>query len=203
MAYAAVVVLGSYVLVAQQSQGDPLLRGFQNPPDSAKPRVWWHWMSGNVTKDGIKADLEWMKRVRHRRLPELRRRPEHAADRREAAGLHDAGVEGRLQVRHHAGRPAGPRNGDRRLAGMERKRRAVGHARAGDEEVRVERDPRRRRTSVHRRAAEASLDDRPVSEPGRRARWIRRPGRDASRRRPSSTRTRPSSRIARRRATVR
>ena len=61
-AYAAVVTLGSYGIVAQQSQGDALLRGFQNPPDSAKPRVWWHWMSGNVTKDGIKADLEWMKR---------------------------------------------------------------------------------------------------------------------------------------------
>jgi hypothetical protein len=50
-------------LVAQQPPGDPLLRGFQNPPHSAKPRVWWHWMSGNVTKEGIKADLEWMKRA--------------------------------------------------------------------------------------------------------------------------------------------
>ena len=40
-----------------------MLRGFQNPPDTAKPRVWWHWMSGNITKEGNKADLEWMKRV--------------------------------------------------------------------------------------------------------------------------------------------
>jgi hypothetical protein len=46
-----------------QSQGDALLQSFQNPPDSAKPRVWWHWMSGNVTKEGIKADFEWMKRA--------------------------------------------------------------------------------------------------------------------------------------------
>ena len=37
--------------------------GFRNPPDSAKPRVWWHWMNGNITKEGIKLDLEWMKRV--------------------------------------------------------------------------------------------------------------------------------------------
>lgn len=37
--------------------------GFVTPPDSAKPRVWWHWMSGNVSKAGIKADLQWMKRV--------------------------------------------------------------------------------------------------------------------------------------------
>ncbi|HEY5510978.1 MAG TPA: glycosyl hydrolase [Prolixibacteraceae bacterium] len=37
--------------------------GFVTPPESAKPRVWWHWMSGNVSKAGIKADLTWMKRV--------------------------------------------------------------------------------------------------------------------------------------------
>lgn len=37
--------------------------GFLQPPDSAKPRVWWHWMSGNVTEAGITADLEWMHRV--------------------------------------------------------------------------------------------------------------------------------------------
>jgi len=61
-AAAALVVLGTWAGVAQ-TQGDALLQGFQNPPDSAKPRVWWHWMSGNVTKEGIKADLEWMKRV--------------------------------------------------------------------------------------------------------------------------------------------
>src|SRR6266481_8895109 len=46
-----------------QVSGDQLERGFKDPPDSAKPRVWWHWMSGNVTKEGITADLEWMKRV--------------------------------------------------------------------------------------------------------------------------------------------
>ncbi|GAB2606376.1 glycosyl hydrolase [Spirosoma areae] len=33
------------------------------PPNAAKPRVWWHWMNGNVTKEGITKDLEWMKRV--------------------------------------------------------------------------------------------------------------------------------------------
>ena len=40
-----------------------LEQGFLNPPDSAKPRVWWHWMNGNITKEGIKLDLEWMKRI--------------------------------------------------------------------------------------------------------------------------------------------
>src|SRR5438445_948696 len=45
-----------------QSSRDALESGFLNPPDSAKPRVWWHWMNGNITKEGIKLDLEWMKR---------------------------------------------------------------------------------------------------------------------------------------------
>ena len=40
-----------------------LEQGFANPPESARPRVWWHWMNGNITKDGIRSDLEWMKRV--------------------------------------------------------------------------------------------------------------------------------------------
>ena len=40
-----------------------LKKGFLNPPESARPRVWWHWMNGNITKAGIKADLNWMKRV--------------------------------------------------------------------------------------------------------------------------------------------
>ena len=34
--------------------------GFRNPPASAKPRVWWHWMNGNITQNGIRKDLEWM-----------------------------------------------------------------------------------------------------------------------------------------------
>ncbi|HEX8524536.1 MAG TPA: glycosyl hydrolase [Tepidisphaeraceae bacterium] len=36
---------------------------FNAPPDLAKPRTWWHWVSGNVSREGITADLEAMKRV--------------------------------------------------------------------------------------------------------------------------------------------
>jgi hypothetical protein len=43
--------------------GSALEQGFKTPPDEAKPRVWWHWMNGNITKEGIKLDLEWMHRV--------------------------------------------------------------------------------------------------------------------------------------------
>jgi hypothetical protein len=55
-----VVCLGACLA---QSTEDPLRSGFQNPPESARPRVWWHWMNGNISKEGIQLDLEWMHRV--------------------------------------------------------------------------------------------------------------------------------------------
>ena len=42
---------------------DELLKGFADPPNGARPRVWWHWMNGNISEEGIKLDLEWMHRV--------------------------------------------------------------------------------------------------------------------------------------------
>jgi hypothetical protein len=42
---------------------DHLKKGFENPPSAARPRVWWHWMNGNISQEGIKLDLEWMHRV--------------------------------------------------------------------------------------------------------------------------------------------
>src|SRR5258708_19826547 len=57
--------IGSSLSLGQDKgdSGDSLERGFQSPPDTAKPRVWWHWMNGNITKEGIDSDLDWMKRV--------------------------------------------------------------------------------------------------------------------------------------------
>lgn len=46
------------------ANGQDVLAGqFRDPPAQARPRVWWHWMNGNVTKDGIAKDLAWMKAV--------------------------------------------------------------------------------------------------------------------------------------------
>ena len=39
-----------------------LKQGFMTPPQEAQPRVWWHWMNGNITEDGIQKDLLWMKK---------------------------------------------------------------------------------------------------------------------------------------------
>ena len=53
-----------FLLATLTAEGQTTLQqNFQAPPNSAKPRVWWHWMNGNVTKEGITKDLEWMKRV--------------------------------------------------------------------------------------------------------------------------------------------
>ena len=45
------------------SQSDPLYSGFKNPGQDARIRVWWHWMNGNITQDGIRKDLDWMHRT--------------------------------------------------------------------------------------------------------------------------------------------
>jgi hypothetical protein len=44
-------------------KSEDLAAGFLSPPDSARPFTWWHWMNGNVSKEGITLDLEAMKRV--------------------------------------------------------------------------------------------------------------------------------------------
>ena len=40
-----------------------LKQQFRDPPASARPRVWWHWMNGNISRDGIAKDLDWMARM--------------------------------------------------------------------------------------------------------------------------------------------
>ena len=53
----------SLVFWAGLARAGSLEAGFHDPPDSARPHTWWHWMNGNVTREGITADLEAMKRV--------------------------------------------------------------------------------------------------------------------------------------------
>ena len=40
-----------------------LEEGFHQPPPSARPWVYWFWLNGNITAEGITADLEAMQRV--------------------------------------------------------------------------------------------------------------------------------------------
>lgn len=43
--------------------GEDLARGFAQPPNWARPWVYWFWLNGNITREGITLDLEAMKRV--------------------------------------------------------------------------------------------------------------------------------------------
>ena len=49
--------MGSMATMAQEAPS------FINPPQPARPRVWWHWLDGNISQDGIRKDLEWMHRA--------------------------------------------------------------------------------------------------------------------------------------------
>ena len=61
----SVLTIFSFTAFAQtnHTSKDIIFINFETPPNTAKPRVWWHWMNGNITKDGIQKDLEWMHRV--------------------------------------------------------------------------------------------------------------------------------------------
>lgn len=47
------MVLGMAISLEAQDQ---LEQAFRNPPSSAKPFTWWHWMNGHVSKEGITAN---------------------------------------------------------------------------------------------------------------------------------------------------
>jgi hypothetical protein len=57
--------LGALETVSSTSslEASALSKGFRTPPAVALPRVWWHWMNQNITKEGIKADLDWFHRI--------------------------------------------------------------------------------------------------------------------------------------------
>ncbi|MDB5275730.1 MAG: acetyl xylan esterase [Ferruginibacter sp.] len=42
---------------------DPIKAGFMNPPESARPGVYWYFMDGNRTKESMTKDLESMKKA--------------------------------------------------------------------------------------------------------------------------------------------
>jgi hypothetical protein len=53
----------SILALATVASADPLEKSFVTPPPSARPWVYWMALDGNLTKEGITADLEAMARV--------------------------------------------------------------------------------------------------------------------------------------------
>ena len=59
-----IVLLGGVTAFSQTLEPVTVHTGsFENPPKEARPYVWWHWMNGNISNDGIRKDLEWMDRI--------------------------------------------------------------------------------------------------------------------------------------------
>ena len=46
-----------------QNEGELTPAAFLSPPESARPWVYWFWVNGNITREGITADLEAMRRA--------------------------------------------------------------------------------------------------------------------------------------------
>ncbi len=61
--FLATLSLALFAGIAAGASAEDLEKGFAQPPDSARPHTWWHWMNGNITQEGITADLEAMARV--------------------------------------------------------------------------------------------------------------------------------------------
>ena len=53
-------ILSSTPLMAAN---ESLRKEFVSPPDSSRPRTWWHWIDDKVSKEGITKDLEAMKAI--------------------------------------------------------------------------------------------------------------------------------------------
>lgn len=54
----AVAAIGSTPLAAQQPASAPDAQSFRNPPSDTRPQTLYFWMNGNVTQQGIDADLD-------------------------------------------------------------------------------------------------------------------------------------------------
>ena len=59
----ALVALLAAVTPCHAGDAENLEAGFREPPASSRPQVFWPWMNGNITKEGITADLEAMAHV--------------------------------------------------------------------------------------------------------------------------------------------
>jgi len=56
-------LIASLALLCLTSPAGSLDSNFRQPPPESRPWVYWFWLNGNITSNGITADLEAMKRV--------------------------------------------------------------------------------------------------------------------------------------------
>ena len=58
-----ILVLAAVASTLPAFSQSALERGFKEPPNIARPRVYWYWQNGNITQEGLTKDLEWMHRA--------------------------------------------------------------------------------------------------------------------------------------------
>ncbi|MBR5925336.1 MAG: hypothetical protein IKZ60_07705 [Bacteroidales bacterium] len=61
--FVALVLTACGIPQFNSTEFESLQQAFRNPPQSAKPMVWWHWMNGNITPEGLRSDILWMHRA--------------------------------------------------------------------------------------------------------------------------------------------
>jgi hypothetical protein len=61
--YLVCAVAASAGLFLSPARAGSLDECFQNPPEAARPWVFWYWMQGAVSREGVTADLEAMKQA--------------------------------------------------------------------------------------------------------------------------------------------
>jgi hypothetical protein len=57
------LVIGLAFTSFHLNAADQLVTRFSQPPAATKPRCYWYWMDGHISREGITKDLEAMKRV--------------------------------------------------------------------------------------------------------------------------------------------
>ncbi len=58
-----ILLLMAALAQAGAGAADDLAQSFAHPPEATKPRCYWYWMDGHITKAGLTKDLEAMRRV--------------------------------------------------------------------------------------------------------------------------------------------
>jgi hypothetical protein len=61
--YICCLVSAAFAQVKKTPARNSLEQVFRHPPEAAKPWVFWYWMQGAVTREGITADLQAMKQA--------------------------------------------------------------------------------------------------------------------------------------------
>ena len=58
-----VFLLNLFAVTAQSVVNKDLENAFMSPPESVQTGVYWYWIDGNISKEGVIKDLEAMKSV--------------------------------------------------------------------------------------------------------------------------------------------